>query len=124
MSLSTPCQSWRMPDELWEKVKPSLPPGKLHNSIPWVATVLVLMIAKRWTPFSTACGPDANGKLFIAIGLESVRVSSGHLQEAYEEDGQLLRQRAWRYQLEMAIDGFKELCCSFGRKPNRQESNR
>jgi putative transposase len=30
MSLPTASQSWRMPDELWEKVKPFLPPGKPH----------------------------------------------------------------------------------------------
>jgi transposase len=30
MSLPTASQSWRMPDELWEKVKPLLPPGKPH----------------------------------------------------------------------------------------------
>lgn len=30
MSLSNTSQSWRMPDELWEKVKPFLPPGKPH----------------------------------------------------------------------------------------------
>jgi transposase len=30
MSLQNASQSWRMPDELWEKVKPFLPPGKPH----------------------------------------------------------------------------------------------
>ena len=30
MSLPTASQSWRMPDELWEKVKPFLPPSKPH----------------------------------------------------------------------------------------------
>ena len=30
MSLSNGSQCWRMPNELWEKVKPFLPPGKLH----------------------------------------------------------------------------------------------
>jgi len=30
MSLSNTSQSWRMPDELWRKVKPFLPPGKPH----------------------------------------------------------------------------------------------
>src|SRR5207249_5991308 len=30
MSLSKASQSWRMPDELWEKVKPLLPPSKPH----------------------------------------------------------------------------------------------
>ncbi len=30
MSLSNTSQSWRMPDELWKKVKPFLPPGKPH----------------------------------------------------------------------------------------------
>jgi putative transposase len=30
MSLPTARQSWRMPDELWEKVKPLLPTGKPH----------------------------------------------------------------------------------------------
>src|SRR5437763_17104438 len=30
MSLSKASQSWRMPDELWEKIKPLLPPRKSH----------------------------------------------------------------------------------------------
>jgi transposase len=30
MSLSKASQSWRMPDELWEKIKPLLPPRKPH----------------------------------------------------------------------------------------------
>jgi hypothetical protein len=30
MSLPTASQSWRMPDEPWEKVKPFLPPRKPH----------------------------------------------------------------------------------------------
>ena len=30
MSLSTGSQCWRIPNALWEKVKPLLPPGKRH----------------------------------------------------------------------------------------------
>jgi putative transposase len=30
MSLPNASQSWRMPDKLWEKVKPFLPLGKAH----------------------------------------------------------------------------------------------
>jgi transposase len=48
----------------------------------------------------------------------------GPLQEADEEDGRLLYQRARRGGLEMAGDGFQELSCSSGRRENGQEPHR
>ena len=78
MSLPTASQSWRMPDELWEKVKPLLPQA---NRIPWGATVLEWMRASRWMRFSTAYEQDGSRKALDATGICSGSSAHRRFQE-------------------------------------------
>src|SRR5215208_5674941 len=48
----------------------------------------------------------------------------GHLREAHEEDGPVLRKGAWWDLLEVASHGLQTLRGSFGRAENGQQSHR
>src|SRR4051795_10194090 len=118
---------FRLPRPLWRKLKKYLPKqNKSKKRRVAKAAARGLPTEPRSTVFGTTCsGVDANGRPSIRIGsgcppASSTNVSreldeDGHLREADETDGRILRQRARRDRLEVASDGFQELRGPFGR---------
>jgi hypothetical protein len=49
---------WRIPDALWQRLEPLLPPASRTR---WAATTRVCLTAGPWTPSSSCCAAAASG---------------------------------------------------------------